>query len=285
MRGDAARFLAYDPSEQPVALQLGGSVPAELAAAARLGEDAGFCEINLNVGCPSDRVQSGRFGACLIAEPDLVADCVAAMRAAVKVPVTVKTRLGVDDCDSYAHLVRLVAVLQDAGCHALLLHARKALLNFSPRANREIPPLDYARVYAIKQQFPSLTVVINGGIGTLEAVRAHLAQVDGVMLGRAAYAQLALLRDVDQVLFGEPSPIQDDAILLRGLQEYLEREIARGTDLRHMSKHWVGLRQGQPGAREWRRLIGSHAARPNLSVRQAIDEAVATLGMAARDAA
>ncbi len=285
LRGDAARFLAYDPAEGPVALQLGGSVPAELAAAARLGEDAGFCEINLNVGCPSDRVQSGRFGACLIAEPTLIADCVAAMQAVVRVPVTVKTRLGVDDCDSYEHLAQLVAKIQEAGCHTLLLHARKALLNFSPRANREIPPLDYARVYAIKQQFPSLIVVINGGIGTLDAARVHLAQVDGVMLGRAAYAQLALLRDVDHVLFGDPSLAQDDATLLYGLREYLEREVARGTELRHMSKHWLGLRQGQPGAREWRRLIGSHAARPNLSVAHAIKEAVTALEVAARERA
>lgn len=285
LRGDSARFLAYDASEHPVALQLGGSVRSELAAAARMGEDAGFCEINLNVGCPSDRVQSGRFGACLIAEPDLVADCVAAMQAAVQVPITVKTRLGVDDCDSYEHLMRLVSALMDAGCRTLLLHARKALLNFSPRANREIPPLDYARVYAIKQHIPSLTVVINGGIGSLDAARVHLSHVDGVMLGRAAYAQLALLRNVDQELFGEPSSQQDDATLLCSLREYLETEVARGTDLRHMSKHWLGLRQGQPGAREWRRLIGSHAARPNLSVTQAIDEAIAVLEVAARERA
>ena len=285
LRGEASRFLAYDPSESPVALQLGGSVPAELAAAARLGEDAGFCEINLNVGCPSDRVQSGRFGACLIAEPALVADCVAAMLAVVRVPVTVKTRLGVDDCDSYEHLARLVGVLQEAGCRTIILHARKALLNFSPRANREIPPLDYARVYAIKQQFPSLTVVINGGIGTLEAARAHLSQVDGVMLGRAAYAQLTLLQTVDQELFGEASAAPDERTLLCGLREYLEREVARGTALRHMTKHWLGLRQGQPGAREWRRQIGRHTMRPDLSVSQAIDEAIAMLDVAARERA
>lgn len=285
LRGDASRFLARDASESPVALQLGGSVPEELAVAARLGEDAGFCEINLNVGCPSERVQSGRFGACLIAEPELVADCVAAMRAVVRVPVTIKTRLGVDDCDSDEHLSRLVGLVAQAGCRTFILHARKALLNFSPRANREIPPLNYGRVYAVKQQFPSLTVIVNGGIETLEAASAHLAEVDGVMLGRAAYAQLEMLCKVDRVLFGEISPSPDEVSLLQGLRDYLEREVAHGTRLRHMTKHWLGLRQGQPGAREWRRLIGSHATRPGLVVSQALEEAIALLDSVTRDRA
>ena len=273
LRGDRNRFLAHDAAETPVALQLGGSVPNELAAAAILGVEAGYSEINLNVGCPSDRVQSGRFGACLIAEPALVAECVAAMREAVLVPVTVKTRLGVDDFDSYEHLCKLVAAVAAAGCETLILHARKALLNFSPRANREIPPLDYARVYAIKRAFPHLTVVINGGITSLaEAVR-HLEQVDGVMLGRVGYAQLDMVAEVDAVLFDTTARVTNALDVLARLKPYVEREVASGTDLRHLTKHWLGLWQGRPGAREWRRLIGTHSVRPNLSVNDAFAEA------------
>lgn len=285
LRGDTARLLAHDPTEHPLALQLGGSVPSELAAAARLGAEAGYCEINLNVGCPSDRVQSGRFGACLIAEPALVADCVAAMRAAVSIPVTVKTRLGVDDLDHDEHLAGLVSLIAEAGCSTVILHARKALLNFSPRENRDIPPLQYPRVYAIKRQFPALTVVINGGIASLDAARVHLAEVDGVMLGRAAYAQLDLLRDVDRELFGASAVPLDNASLLNGLRDYLAREQASGTDLRHMTRHWLGLRQRQPGAREWRRLVGSHSARPALTVAEALDEVMNCLSGAARERA
>ncbi len=277
LRGDHKRLLAHSPQEYPVALQLGGSVPKELAAAARMGEDAGYCEINLNVGCPSDRVQSGRFGACLIAEPELVATCVAEMQRAVQVPVTVKTRLGVDDCDSYEHLVHLVGLLASTGCKVLVLHARKALLNFSPRENRDIPPLDYARVYAIKKAFPSLTVVINGGINSLQEARSHLEHVDGVMLGRAAYAQLSLLREADRALFGATELPVDNLTLLQTITPYLIEEAAKGTDLRHMTRHWNGLRQGEPGAREWRRLIATHASRSTLSPADAIAEAIALL--------
>ncbi|MBI2799420.1 MAG: tRNA dihydrouridine(20/20a) synthase DusA [Gammaproteobacteria bacterium] len=275
LRGDRNRFLAHDPAETPVALQLGGSVPNELAAAAKLGVEAGYCEINLNVGCPSDRVQSGRFGACLIAEPALVAECVAAMREAVPVPVpvTVKTRLGVDNLDSYEHLCSLVSAVADAGCETLILHARKALLNFSPRANREIPPLDYPRVYAIKRAFPQLSVVINGGISSLAESVQHLEHVDGVMLGRVSYAQLDMLAEVDAVLFDSSAPVTNALAVLARLKPYVEREVASGTDLRHLSKHWLGLWQGRPGAREWRRLIGSHSARPNLRVAEAFAEA------------
>jgi len=277
LRGDAARLLAHDAAEAPVALQLGGSVPGELAAAARIGVDAGYCEINLNAGCPSDRVQSGRFGACLIAEPALVADCIAAMVAAVKVPVTLKTRLGVDDCDDDEHLARLVGCVAAAGCETVILHARKALLNFSPRENREIPPLQYPRVYAVKQRYPWLTIVVNGGIRSLTAAQTHLTYVDGVMLGRAAYDQLQILRGVDQRLFGAPFRSLDDEALLGSLLEYLAREVRAGTGLHHITKHWQGLRQGRPGAREWRRLIGTHARRDGLDYRTAVDEACALL--------
>jgi tRNA-dihydrouridine synthase A len=275
LRGDAPRFLAHDPIESPVALQLGGSVPMDLAAAARMGEDAGFCEINLNVGCPSDRVQAGRFGACLIAEPNLVAECVAAMRSAVTIPITVKTRLGVDDYDSEAHLHALIAAIAEAGCRTVLVHARKALLNFSPRANREIPPLDYPRVYRVKQTFPELTIVLNGGVNSLAESIKHLGDVDGVMLGRAAYGQLDILAEVDRVLFDATTPRISEVELLEAMREYLEQQVAAGIELRHLTKHWLGLRQGCAGAREWRRLLATHSQRPRLSVSEAIAEAKA----------
>jgi tRNA-dihydrouridine synthase A len=274
LRGDPQRFLAHHSQEHPVALQLGGCEPAELAAAARMGEQAGFDEINLNVGCPSSRVQAGRFGACLIAEPTLVAECVAAMRESVQIPVTVKTRLGVDALDSQAHLEKLVGAVVAAGCDVLILHARKALLNFSTRANREIPPLQYARVYALKRAFPDLPVVINGGITSLGACAQHLAEVDGVMLGRAAYGQLGLLNGVDSALFDVDAPTHlDGAGVLRALKPYVSEELGRGEALRHISRHWLGLHQGQAGARAWRKLIGTHSVRRGLSAEEAVSEA------------
>jgi tRNA-dihydrouridine synthase A len=278
LRGDAARFLAHAFAESPVALQLGGCDPESLAAAARLGERAGFCEVNLNVGCPSDRVQSGSFGACLMRKPGLVADCVAAMRDAVTVPVTVKTRLGVDDHDSQNLLLDFVGRLADAGCEALMLHARKALLNFSPRANREIPPLDYPRVYAVKAAFPRLPVILNGGIAAIAAAAGHLERVDGVMLGRAAYARADLLRAVDAALYGDYSEEPPDGpSLLRRLEPYLVTELAAGTPLRLITRHWFALHEGKPGAREWRRLLGTHSVRPRLDAATAVAEAIACL--------
>jgi tRNA-dihydrouridine synthase A len=277
VRGDARHLLAWDPCEQPVALQLGGSDPRELALAARMGEEHGYAEINLNVGCPSDRVQAGRFGACLIAEPALVAECVAAMHAAVRIPVTVKTRLGVDDLDNQPHLEALVAGVVAAGCAVLILHARKALLNFSPRANREIPPLQYERVYAIKRSFPGLPVVINGGIQQLAECEQHLAEVEGVMLGRAAYGDLGLLSQVDQTLFGVDAPSLSEDGLVEGLQEYLIRRLSEGVPLRHMTKHWAGLRQGRPGARVWRRWLSTHPAGEAGDIPELVSEAARLL--------
>jgi tRNA-dihydrouridine synthase A len=275
VRGDPARFLAHDPAAHPVALQLGGSDPGELAIAARRGEEAGFVEINLNVGCPSSRVQAGRFGACLIAEPGLVAECVSAMRAAVSVPVTVKTRLGVDALDSQEHLEKLVSAVVSAGCDVLILHARKALLNFSTRANREIPPLQYARVHALKRRFPALPVILNGGLDSLEACVPHLDTLDGVMLGRAAYGDLALLAQVDGTLFDAPSTIPSRGDVLRALEPYVLARCAEGTALRHLSRHWLGLHQGRAGARAWRKLIGLHstsaAPHPARAVAEAAD--------------
>lgn len=261
IHGDPARLLRHHPAEAPVALQLGGCDPQALAIAAAIGERAGFCEINLNVGCPSDRVQAGRFGACLIAEPALVADCIAAMVAAVNVPVTVKTRLGVDQHDSYEHLAQLVAGVRQAGAKVLILHARKAILGLDTRENRLIPPLDYGRVHRIKRDFPDLVVVLNGGLQTLAEAIPHLAQVDGVMLGRAAYEQPMLLAEVDPQLFSARDAPLDAGAAVRAFLPYIEAQIEQGTPLRQMTQHLLGLFSGQPGARDWRRRLSEEAPR------------------------
>lgn len=261
VRGRQLRLLEHSQQEHPVALQLGGSEPGELAVAARYGADAGYDEINLNVGCPSDRVQSGRFGACLMREPALVGDCVKAMRDAVAVPVTVKCRIGVDEQDDYADLQQFTEIMIGAGVEVLVVHARKAWLQgLSPKENREIPPLNYERVYRLKREFPQLVIVINGGITTVEEVKAHLAQVDGVMLGRAAYHDPYVLARMEAALYGEPLPSRED-ILVR-LRPYVEAELARGTALKHISRHLLGLYQGEPGARGFRRLLSEGAHLP-----------------------
>jgi tRNA-dihydrouridine synthase A len=257
VRGDRERLLGFDVSEHPVALQLGGHEPAELAAAAHIGVDHGYDEINLNVGCPSDRVQSGRFGACLMREPALVADCVAAMRAAVSVPVTVKCRIGVDDQDDYQDLHRFAEVQAGAGLGVLIVHARKAWLHgLSPKENREIPPLNHPRVYRLKQEFPLLTVVINGGIVAVDAVREQLRHVDGVMLGRAAYHDPFVLARIEHDLFGTPLP--DRAGILHALRSHVETQLERGAGLHHIVRHVLGLYQGEPGARAFRRYLSEH---------------------------
>jgi len=252
--GDRDRLLAFDPSEHPVALQLGGSDPHELAAAARAGAAAGYDEIDLNVGCPSDRVQAGCFGAALMREPERVAACVAAMREAVDVPVTVKTRLGVDHDDSYEFLCRFVETVARAGCETFIVHARKAWLKgLSPKQNRDVPPLDYARVRRLKRDFPSLEVILNGGLKDEATALAELDHVDGVMLGRAAYDDPVLLGRLDAAIFGhEPVPIGD---ALDRYFEYAEREIAAGTRLRALTRHLMGAFAGRPGGRHWRRML------------------------------
>ena len=261
VRGKQLRLLEHSQQEHPVALQLGGSDPAELAQAARYGAEAGYDEINLNVGCPSDRVQSGKFGACLMREPALVGDCVKAMRDAVDVPVTVKCRIGVDDQDEYADLQHFTETMIATGVEILVVHARKAWLQgLSPKENREIPPLDYERVYRLKREFPRLVVVINGGITTAEQVQAHLAHVDGVMLGRAAYHDPYVLARVEAALYGEPLPERDD--VLRHMRPYIEAELARGTGLKHITRHLLGLYQGEPGARGFRRMLSEGAHLP-----------------------
>jgi tRNA-dihydrouridine synthase A len=279
VRGKQLRLLEHSQQEHPVALQLGGSDPQELAEAARLGAQAGYDEINLNVGCPSDRVQSGRFGACLMREPVLVGDCVKAMRDAVSVPVTVKCRIGVDDQDEYADLQHFTETMLEAGVEVLVVHARKAWLQgLSPKENREIPPLDYQRVYRLKREFPQLLVIINGGITTVEAVQEHLVHVDGVMLGRAAYHDPYVLARVEAALYGLPLPARES--VLQHMRPYIEAELARGSSLKHIARHLLGLYQGEPGARGFRRILseGAHQAGAGWSL---IEQAITPLRVAA----
>ncbi|HEX5776114.1 MAG TPA: tRNA dihydrouridine(20/20a) synthase DusA [Caulobacteraceae bacterium] len=256
LHGDRERLLGFDDCEQPVALQLGGSEPADLAASAKIGEDLGYREINLNVGCPSDRVQSGRFGACLMREPELVADCMAAIGEAVSVPATVKCRIGVDDQEPEESLFRLVDLCAEAGVTTFIVHARKAWLEgLSPKENRDIPPLDYPLVYRLKRERPALTVIINGGVGSLDETLAHLPHVDGVMLGRAAYHDPAILGQVDRLVFGEDV---EDVGAFEAVERYLpyvERQLARGVHMAAMTRHMLGLFHGMPGARSWRRIL------------------------------
>jgi tRNA-dihydrouridine synthase A len=264
LHGDRARLLRFDPAEHPVALQLGGSDPRALATCARVGADLGFDEINLNAGCPSDRVQDGRFGACLMAEPALVGDCIAAMKAAVSVPVTVKCRIGIDEQDPEPALDLFAQNVEQARADALIVHARKAWLKgLSPKENREVPPLDYPRVYRLKQAHPTLPVIINGGIGSVEEAVAHLAHVDGVMMGRAAYQEPWRLIAVDPQIFGETvrfvSPKQAAAAFI----PYIERELENGARLHSMTRHLHGLFRAVPGARAYRRQLANAAATPN----------------------
>jgi tRNA-dihydrouridine synthase A len=264
LHGDRARLLRFDAAEHPVALQLGGSDPAKLAEAARIGVAFGYDEINLNVGCPSDRVQSGTFGACLMTTPDLVGACIAAMKRAVDVPVTVKCRIGVDDQDPELALDALADRVVDAGADAIWVHARKAWLQgLSPKENREIPPLDYQRVYRLKERLPSLFIGINGGIQTLNQAQEHLAHVDGVMLGRAAYNDTALLGDVDHAIYGEPARPIDWDHLRDAMMAHAARHIADGGRLVHVTRHMIGLFQGRPGARRFRQILSVDAARPH----------------------
>ena len=265
LHGDAERLLAHSPGERPVALQLGGDDPGELAACARMGAEAGYAEIDLNVGCPSDRVQQRRIGACLMRSPEAVAEAVAAMQAAVHVPVTVKHRLGVDELDRYEDVARFVAIVAAAGCRRFVVHARKAwLAGLSPKQNREIPPLRPAEVHRLKRDFPALAIEINGGIGSLDEVERHLADgLDGVMLGRAAYHDPYLLAAADRRIFGDPTaatPSREEVV--ERLLPYVEGELAAGTPLPCMTRHLLGLFHGQPGGRRWRRVLSEGGRRP-----------------------
>jgi tRNA-dihydrouridine synthase A len=262
LHGDRARLIGFDPFEHPVAIQLGGCDPLALAACARIAEDFGYDEVNLNVGCPSDRVQEGRFGACLMAEPGLVGDCVAAMKAAVRLPVTVKCRLGIDHQDSEAALDAMAQAVKAAGVDALVVHARKAWLHgLSPKENREVPPLDHARVYRLKCAHPDLDIVLNGGIGDIESAAGHLAHVDGVMMGRAAYQEPWRLIAVDPLLFGVPAPFASPKAAAEALGPYVAREIERGTRLYAIARHLLGLFHAVPGARAFRRHLATEGVK------------------------
>jgi tRNA-dihydrouridine synthase A len=261
LHGDRQRLLGYSPQEHPLVLQLGGSDPDKLAEAARIAEGYGYDEVNLNCGCPSERVQSGAFGACLMAEPDLVADCVGAMRAAVSIPVTVKNRIAIDDLPARETLFTFVDKVAAAGCSVFTVHARKAWLRgLSPKENREVPPLDYGLVAELKAARPDLTLLLNGGITTLDQCRQHLATFDGVMLGRAAYQTPGLLGEVDSALFGEGVPIAA-ADAVRAYEPYIAARLAEGTSLHAMTRHMLGLFTGQPGARQWRRTLSENAVK------------------------
>jgi tRNA-dihydrouridine synthase A len=262
IHGDRARLLGFDQSEHPVALQLGGSDPRELATAARIGEDFGYDEINLNVGCPSDRVKDGRFGACLMAEPQLVAEGVAAMKRAVQIPVTVKCRIGIDDQDPETALDVLASGVIAAGADALIVHARKAWRNgLSPKENRDVPPLDYGRVYRLKAALPDVPIIINGGIASLAEAKQHLDHVDGVMLGRAAYQEPWRLLTIDPDLFGEAAPHAGMKDVFEAMMPYIEDQLARGTRLHSITRHFVGAFHGVPGARAFRRHLAEHGVK------------------------
>ena len=281
LNGDRQRLLGFGASEHPVALQLGGSEPADVAAAARIGEDFGYDEVNLNVGCPSDRVQSGRFGACLMLEPELVAECMAATIAAVRVPVTVKCRIGVDEQEPEVALFRLVDLCTAAGVGVFVVHARKAWLKgLSPKENRDIPPLDYPLVYRLKAERPDLTIVINGGVASLDEAEEHLAHVDGVMLGRAAYHTPEILGEADRQLFDPAAAVVGAAEAIARYRPYMAQQLEAGVHLPAMARHMLGLFSGLPGARAWRRILTVEGVRPGAGL-EVLDRAVAAVQEAA----
>ena len=270
--GDAQYLLQHSEGEHPVALQLGGSKPVELAEAAALAERSGYDEINLNVGCPSDRVQSGAFGACLMAEPGLVGKCVSSMMTSVGLPVTIKCRIGIDDRDSQRELEDFIGTVADAGCDTFIVHARKAILSgLSPKENREIPPLKYDSVFALKQAFPELSIIINGGIKTLEDAESLLKKTDGVMLGREAYQNPFILNEVDAVFFGTATNVQTRTETLQKFMPYIEQELERGTPLHHMTRHILGLYKGQKGGKNFRRHLSENSYKKTADIGVLLD--------------
>jgi tRNA-dihydrouridine synthase A len=277
IHGDRKRFLDFNASEHPLALQLGGSDPKALAECARIAEDWGYDEVNLNCGCPSDRVQNNMIGACLMAEPQLVAECIASMQAAVKIPVTIKHRIGIDDMEDYAGLVNFVSTVADTGCKTFIVHARKAWLKgLSPKENREIPPLQYDKVAQLKKDYPDLEIIINGGITTLEQSLNLLNEVDGVMLGREIYHNPYLLAEVDQTIYGINTPIVTREQVIEAFMAYAEEQLHQGVRLNYMTRHILGLYQGMPGARRFRRVISEQAHKPNAGI-DVIKNALAAL--------
>ena len=278
IHGDRERLIGFSPEEHPVVLQLGGADPAKLAAAARIGVDFGYDEINLNVGCPSDRVQSGTFGACLMLAPAVVGDCVTAMKAAVRVPVTLKCRLGVDEQDSETALDDLADAVVAAGADAIWVHARKAWLSgLSPRENRDVPPLDHDRVRRLKARLSDVFVGMNGGIGSLDEAAGHLRAVDGAMLGRAAYHTPGILAEVDRRFHGEAGESMDPRAVVEAMFPYISAELAKGARLSHIARHMLGLFHGHPGARRWRRILTVGAVKPGAGL-SVVREALAALG-------
>lgn len=280
--GDVDRLLAFDASEHPVALQVGGSDPDLMAEAARIGEARGYDEININVGCPSDRVQSGAFGACLMATPQVVADCIVAMRSAVSVPVTVKTRIGIDDKDSYEYLLNFVDIVGAAGCEEFIVHARIAILaGLSPKENRSVPPLNYERVYRLKRERANFKIAINGGIGTVEEAKEHLKHVDSVMIGRQAYQSPWLLTELEKEFGTDAHTVPESRMAaVQALLPYVEQQLANGAELKHISRHLLGLFAGQPGARAWRRYLSEHAHLPGAGI-EVLELALQRLAQAA----
>lgn len=267
LHGDIDRHLRFNAQEHPLALQLGGSDPHDLTACARLAEDYGYDEVNINVGCPSERVQKGAFGACLMAEPELIGECVNAMQAAVNIPVTVKNRIGIDDQDDYEGLHRFISTVAQAGCKTFIIHARKAWLKgLSPKENREIPPLRYELVYQIKQEFPQLEILINGGTTTLEQCQMHLQHVDGVMVGREAYHNPWVLAQVDAQLYGTSTAVDDRKAIVEVFLPYVQQQLEQGIPLGHMTRHILGIFQGMAGARAWRRHISENAHKAGAGV-------------------
>lgn len=259
-------YLAFNEQEQPVSLQLGGSDPIALAKCAKLAEERGYNEINLNVGCPSDRVQNGMFGACLMGKADLVANCIDAMQKEVNIPVTVKTRIGIDNQDSYSFLCEFIEKVMPY-TDTFIVHARKAWLSgLSPKENREVPPLDYERVYQLKRDYPQLTIAINGGIKTIEEIKHHLNYVDGVMVGREAYQNPLLLTQIDQQIFGDDTPIIDPIVAIQTLYPYIETKLSQGGQLNHIMRHTLGIFNGRKGAKQWRRYLSENAHKPGAGI-------------------
>ena len=284
--GDREKLLGFDQIEQPLALQLGGSDPVLLAEASKIGEDFGYSEINLNVGCPSDRVQGGHFGACLMAEPQLVADCIAAMRDHVKIPVTVKCRIGIDDQDEEQGLQTFIETVAATGCETFIVHARKAWLQgLSPKENREIPPLNYDRVHRLKESFPNLTIILNGGLENIEMIQTNLGELDGAMLGRAAYHMPWILSDVDPLFAGVEQPCftRRDAVL--AMIPYIDEQVSRGLFLHRITRHMLGLYHAQPGGRMWRQIISTEACKPGADSKVILRALEVVEAQAARQAA
>jgi len=266
IHGDRQKYLQFNTEEHPVAIQLGGSEPSDLAECAVIAEAEGYDEVNINVGCPSERVQKGSFGACLMAEPNLIAECVDAMQQRVNIPVTVKHRIGIDDKDSYAELSNFINTVSQAACNTFIIHARKAWLQgLSPKENREVPPLKYDVVYQIKQDFPDLEIIINGGITDLQQCKEHLQQVDGVMLGREVYHNPYILAEIDQQIYGDNTKIPTAEEIFLSFLDYVEDQIAQGVYLKHMSRHILGLFHGMSGAKAWRRYISEHSYKKDAS--------------------